>query len=446
LKETLPTVLFDSYTPVYYWAKECESKFCVMQGGTSSSKTHSIMQNESRECIEWDGKGKAVTTVVAETSDSLERGALRDFKNLIESSPLLRACLLNPNLVRGPYKFKSGAILEFVHLGDLGKAKHGKRRRLYLNEGNHLDFEIAEKMIVRTDGQVTIDYNSDARFWAHEEILTRDNAELFISNYTHNPYVSQDIIDQLIRYKTKWQESGDQQLRKAYEEIKDSDNDKLIKKIFNKWNATSSTHWRNKWYVYGLGLTGIIEGVIYPDIVWIPRLPLNLIKRAYIIDWGFNPDPCAISLMGMKRGGIYGKELFYKTDQTTPQIMDFMRSIGVTKKDLIIADPANMDAITQFKRKGFNIVEANKFPGSIKSGINSLKGHDMYLTDDSIYWKIEQENYKYIMRHGKSTGTPVDKHNHLWDGARYYYHHWYPPKKKTKKGTRHKRRIRSFSH
>lgn len=433
--------LFNTYTAVYYWIRDCLEKFIILQGGTSSSKTVSAMQYLAKDGIEWDGTGKAVVTVVAETSDSLKRGALRDFRNLIASSDLLFAALKNPHLVKGPYEFKSGSILEFVHLGKVGTAKHGKRRHLYLNEVNHLDYEVVDKMIGRTDGKIIMDYNSDANFWVHDEFIPREDAQLFISNFTHNPYVDESVVERLLSHKRKWEESGDAELREIYESI-DSEDKEDKKRAFKEWDSTSSTYWRNKWYVEGLGLTGIVEGTIFKDVNWIKMLPQGLVKRAYVIDWGFNPDPTAIALCGMKRGAIYGKQLFYKTDQTTPQVMRFLRSIGVSKRDLIIADPANMDAITQMRRKGWNIVEANKPPGSIKSGITSLNGHELNITQDSTDWKIEQEKYKYKMKDGKSTGQPIDKWNHLWDDLRYYYHHWYPPKKAKKRTGRHRRRAR----
>ena len=273
--------LFDKLTPVYYWTKNSDKRIVVHQGGTSSSKTFSITQDYTRDCVEWDGQGKRVTTVVAETYNALERGALRDFKEVLKKSEILSSLIVNPDLVSGPFHFKSGAILEFVSLDKPSKAKHGKRRRLFLNEANHLNFESVDQMMGRTDDKIYIDYNPDAKFWVHHDLLGRPDVDYFISNFTHNPYCDEAIKRSILRKKSKWIDSGDVVLWEKYKKSgKKSD--------FKLWEQTSSTYWRNQWYVYGLGITGVTEGVVFQDINWIRYLPDGLIKKGYGLDFGLS--------------------------------------------------------------------------------------------------------------------------------------------------------------
>ena len=435
--------LFSTYTTVYDWIKESvdlsTKRFIGLQGGTSSSKTYSTLQVLCELAIE----KKRVISVVASTSNSLEKGAIRDFKKLLSDSNILRACIVNPKLVRGPYEFKNGSIIEFIHPKNLDDAKHGKREILYLNEINHLDKDICDTLIVKTSERVFFDYNSDHKFWVHTDLLEdrKDEVDFFISNYQHNEYVPKEVVKDLLRYKRKWQESGD---RTLFVRWKKSGNPR----DFKKWDATSSSYWRNKWHVLGCGATGIIEGVIFPNINWIHLLPLNLNKRAYCLDFGFANSPTAISLCGWKNNKIYGKELLYETGLTAPDIIKKLEEFGLTKNkrgrkgDLIIADSSNLDAITQIRRKGYNIHAISKPPNSVIPSVDGLRGMDINLTSDSLNWEEEQSLYKFKKINGVYTNNPVRLHDHLFDGLRYWYMYFFPAVKKSDKKRSGKRKTR----
>lgn len=425
---------FNSYTSVYYWNRDSNKRFVVNQGGTSSSKTFSILQCLINKAI----KDIVTITIVAKTANSLERGALRDFKTLLNSSETFRFFLRDSSLVRGPYVFKNGSIIEFVNLNDPDSARHGKRDILFLNEANTIDYEAARQLIVRTREQVFIDYNPDSRFWVHDEIVD-DNSkqcDFFISNFKHNPWAPVESVNDLFFYKKKWEESGNYELRKRYEITKNQSD-------FLAWDITSNKFWKNKWYVYGLGLTGVTEGVIFENVNWITHLPLGSVKRAYGLDFGFKNDPTALVKACMKRGDIYAKELLYDQGLTTPDIMSKFKLFNINKKDLIVADSSNLDAIAQMQRKGYNIVPAKKGPGSVNAGLEALRGLDLYITNDSTNWKEEQLKYKYAKNKGKWTNSPIDAHNHLWDALRYYYQHFFPFNK-VKKRSKTRRKLKTY--
>ncbi len=422
--------LHDFYTPLYYWNRDSLKRYRVNQGGTSSSKTWSIMQLLTNIAV----KKKTRITVVAQTADSLERGALRDFKEQLKLSDNLKLFIKDPDLVRGPYQFLNGSVMEFKNLKDGASARHGKRDILFLNEANSINYEAASQLMVRTSETIFIDYNSDARFWVHKEIIPRKNCDLFISNYKHNSYCPAQVIEELLEYKKKWETSGNLVLRQVFEESR-------TKADFKAWDKTSNKYWKNKWYVYGIGLTGVTEGAIFEEVFYRNLLPLGLKKVAYAMDWGFTNDPTTLLKAGMRRGKIFAKELLYETHLTTPDVIAKFKKLGINKKDLIIADNSNLDAIQQIRNAGYNMVPAKKGPGSVKGGINALLGHEIHLTNDSKNWQVEQENYKWKKNKGEWTNDPIDDYNHLWDGLRYWYQHFHKPAKKNSRA-RQQRRVR----
>lgn len=420
--------LFEDYTDVYHWIKSVRDRYIVLQGGTSSSKTYSIMQLLCNKAISERG---CVIEVIAATAESLKVGAIADFKNLIKSSKLLESLLVKPNLLTGPFKFKNGSVIRFRNLDGGGKARYGKRDYLFLNEVNSIDYESARQLIKRTKKQVLIDYNPDSEFWVHTEIKPRKDCFFAISNFTHNYFVSVGTVVDLYVDRQKWLDS-----------IVRNDKGEIVEE--NKY-------WRNQWEVYGLGLTGVVEGVVFDKIDYVVGLPLGMTKRAFGLDFGYSNDPTSLVLCGMKYGKVYGKELIYETGLTTPDLIDRMDSFGIKKNhinkkgnlepgDLIIADHASPDAIAQMQRKGYNVVPCKKGAGSVISGINALRGCDIFLTSDSLNWIQERMKYKFKKVGGKWTNTPVDAFNHCWDAMRYWYRHFHKPN--PRKRPKSKRRIK----
>lgn len=422
--------LFPDYTDVYYWNRDSKQRFRVNQGGTSSSKTYSIMQLLSHIAIEEQG---ARITVVADQANSLERGALRDFKTLINTSPLLEFMLDDPSLKTGPFYFKNKSFVEFINLKDASKAKHGKRDYLFLNEANHIDYSAATQLMVRTAKVVFIDYNPDAQFWVHTDIVPREDCEFFISNFTHNQHCPKNTIVDLMESRDKFFSSGDRTLYELWESTGD-------KTYYDRWLKTADSYNRNRWQVYGLGLTGVVEGVVFDSVTWIDYLPFDMRYNAYCIDFGQGgADPTTVSKIGcLSDRDVYAKELLYEPQINAFDLAERLPELGVTRQDLIIAD-TNYDSILILQRAGFNVVPAYKPPNSRKTGTDALKAKNIHITRDSTNWKREQQTHKYKEVNGVFLNEPSDKNDHLWDPMRYWQQHFYKVSKVSKKSRRPRR-------
>lgn len=378
--------LFSHYNPVYYWNRDSKYFVNVNQGGTSSSKTYSIMQLLAKYGIEKPG---STITVASQDFPNLMAGPIKDFKTLIRDSELLYASLENPKGLKGPFRFKNGSLLEFKSYESWQDAKSGKRTFLFINEAQGVDPAVADELMIRTTDQVFIDYNPNAKFWVHYDTLKRDDATLFISNFVHNKYCNENTIKMLMHYKHMWESTG-------------------LKK------------WENKWKVYGLGLTGVVEGTIFEHVNYVPFLPTHLNREGYGLDFGFQNNYTALIKAGFQGNKLYGKQLIYKQKLTTPALGRYMRAIGIKNTDRIIADSANSEAIAILQGMGFNILPAKKGNGSVTQGIDSILEYDLHLTYDSTDWMVEQENYKYVQKDGIFTNDPIKKFDNCWAALRYY--------------------------
>jgi phage terminase large subunit len=251
-----------------------------------------------------------------------------------------------------------------------------------VNEANGVHYDIFNELNLRTDKRVFIDYNPNSEFWVHEKLIGNDNVAYFISNFMHNNFVSDSIVEGILKLKEK---------------------DPML------------------WRVYGLGQTGKIEGTVF-DYRIVDEMPYNLDKRAFGLDFGFTNDPTTLVECGISEGEIYGREVIYQTGLTNRDINALFIDYGIRKSEPIFADSADPKSIYELKMYGWNIMPAEKGPDSIPYSINLLKQYGkINLTRGSQNWIKEAQNYKWKeARDGKKLPLPVDAFNHAWDACRYW--------------------------
>ena len=174
---------------VFRWNYNSVKPICVNQGGTSSGKTYSILQLLIIYCL---SDGNIVVTVVGQDVPNLKSGAIRDIENILNETPAFSQYLESINRTDKIYKFVNGSIIEFKSYENEQDAKSGKRQYLFVNEANGIPFSVYDQLQIRTEKQIFIDYNPTFSFWVHDELIGREDVDLFISNYKNNPFINLD--------------------------------------------------------------------------------------------------------------------------------------------------------------------------------------------------------------------------------------------------------------
>ena len=266
--------------------------------------------------------------------------------------------------------------MEFKSYETAQGAKSGKRDYLFINEAQGITYDIFNELYMRTRKQVYIDYNPNAEFWVHENLIGTDGVKLFISDHRHNPFVAQKIRDKIegLRFK-------DMELFK----------------------------------VYARGMTGKIEGLVFRNFDIVDEIPLGSELLGIGMDFGFTNDPTTVIKVFRYNGEIYIDELLYRTGLTNSDIANELNKAGVTRAMPIVADSAEPKSIEDLTRAGFNIEGANKGADSIRNSIDTLKQFKINITRRSTYTIKEFRSYKWI--DGKN--VPVDFNNHTIDAIRY---------------------------
>ena len=371
-------------SPIFEWNYNSDKSIVVNQGGTSSGKTYSILQVLLIKASE---KPNQIITVVGQDIPNLKVGAIRDFDTILSSSEFFNSLIKQRNISDRTYTLTNGSKIEFKSYENEQDAKSGKRDYLFMNEANGIGYSVYDQLQIRTSKQTFIDYNPTAPFWVHDKLIGKENVQLFISNYKHNPFLKDSI-------------------KRKIEALQDID--------------------KNKWRVYGLGLTGELQGVIFDNVEWIQELPTDNIKRSCIgVDFGYSNDPTTIVKIVLSQGSIYGKLLHYETGLTNPDIGNVFKELGFKKGlqqgDVIMADSAEPKSIKELRNLGWRVKGVKKGADSVRFGINQIKSYGKLFLVNNELWKQEQRNYvwKTDKSDGKTINKPVSKDNHIWDAFRY---------------------------
>jgi phage terminase large subunit len=361
-------------TDVFLSNRNADTDIIINQGGTSSGKTYSILQNLFLHAIEND---RCIITVAGQDIPNLKVGPIRDAHNIVDNTEGLNNYILEYNKSDRVFTFVNGSIIEFKSYDDAQDAKQGKRDYLFLNEANGVDKIIWDELYIRTKKRSYIDYNPNNEFWVHTDLIGKPNVTLIISDHRHNTFLDQKIHDK----------------------IEAIDDPELYK-------------------VYARGLTGKLEGVIFRDYNVVSGIDPDAKLIGYGLDFGFSNDPTALVALYSHSGELIIDELIYDKGLLNVRISDLMRELGVNGR--IVADSAEPKSIAELSAYGWQIEGAKKGPDSIRQSINTLKRYKLNVTQRSNNLKKELNGYKWKQnKDGKLDNEPVDFLNHAIDALRY---------------------------
>lgn len=368
-----------------------QKRIRVVQGGTSAGKTFGILPVLIDRACKTPG---LEISVVSESVPHLRRGALKDFLKIMKETNRYIEFNYNKTLLK--YTFTNGSYIEFFSVEQEASVRGQRRNILYINECNNISFELYHQLAIRTSHEIYLDYNPSGEFWVQTEIEKDINYEKIILTYKDN-----EALPDSIR----------QEIEKAQHKAKES------------------KYWENWWRVYGLGLMGTLEGVIFGEFKHCtafpfptPDNPSNQCKWiVYGMDFGFTNDPTTLIRIGLKDGEIYLEQLLYRTGMTNNDIHLFLKEQNIGRSE-IVADSAEPKSIEELNRLGWNVIKCIKGNDSVRQGIDLLRRYKTNITSNSIEL-IKEWREGYRWKHDRATNKylqePVDANNHCIDAARY---------------------------
>lgn len=351
-------------------------KIRVVQGGTSASKTISILIYFIS--MAQSDKTPTLSSIVSESIPHLKKGALRDFKNIMKAHNYWVDSRWGET--DKIYTFETGSQIEFFGADQSEKLRGGRRDRGFMNECNNLSLESFDEFEVRTKEFVFLDFNPTREFWLFTDVLnTRTDIEHIILTYKDNEACPPEIVSSIESRKN----------RKGW------------------------------WRVYGEGLLGEVEGKIYKDWQILDDIPHEARYVRTGMDFGYTNDPTAIVDVYYYNGGYILDEVVCQKGLLNKQIADILL-MSENFKRVVVADAAEPKSIDEIKLHGVNIFGSNKGQGAVCHRISVVQGLRVSVTKRSVNVIKAYRNYLWATdRDGKILNEPEHEFSDPMDAAGY---------------------------
>lgn len=380
------------YTTAIKRLRKLKKRIKKIPGGTSAGKTFGILpilidKAARKELLE--------ISVVSESVPHLRKGAIKDFLKIMKATGRYIDKNWNRSLLT--YNFSNGSFIEFFSADQEDKVRGPRRNILYINECNNLKFETYHQLAIRTDMEIWLDYNPTHEFWADTELKDDPDLDTVILTYKDNEALADSIVKEIEKAKTKGFFNPDRE------------------DLFNEYNIKNK-FWSNWWRVYGLGLTGSLDGVVFNNWEIINSLPEEAKLVGHGLDFGYTNDPTAIIQVYEWNGKRILNEICYQKKLVNDDIAK-----KLPKKPITYADSAEPKSIEEIKRHGILIKGVTKGKDSINFGIQVMQQNTYLVTASSVNLIKEFRNYTWDTdREGNKINKPIDAWNHGIDAVRYH--------------------------
>lgn len=265
---------------------------------------------------------------------------------------------------------------------------------------NEVDFEKIVLSIrqVGIDNFVIIIMNpTDSNHFIYKKYIEKthklveiDGVQVQISTHPNVLHIHTTYLDNL--------ENLSPEFLKEVEDMKENNPEKYAHVVIGRW-------------------ADVAEGAVFKKWGIVKEFPQECKKVGIGQDFGFTNDPSAAVRCGIIDNRLYVDELFYETDMLSSAIANRLKPFSMK----VFADSQDPRLIQEIKNRGVNIYPVDKFPGSIKAGIDKIKDMEFFVTERS--YNLITELRKYVWdkdKDGNYINEPVDEYNHLMDAIRYY--------------------------
>ena len=361
-------------------------RISIFQGGTRSGKTYAILQY-LLYCL-LTKKNIEVITIFRKEFSTIRKSVLKDFLDILYRHDLSE--LFHHNKLTATFTLKSNPqkMILFSGSDKASKLRGTKRNIAFLNEANQFTREDFLQIIWRTSDKIILDYNpSDAHHWIYTDLIDTKKAELFISTYKNNPYLSAPQ-------------------REEIESLKYTDPIKY--RVFAKGERAIISH---RLVYKGFEIIGdTIEFPGYQSVVG--------------IDLGYTNSPTAIILVKKDGSNLYIKEILYKTKMSTEAIANVFK-INKLNRYPCYCDPSDPRSIDEFRALG---IPVKKGKNDVSPGISYLQTFKFYVTTSSenVINEIKFYSFEYNTTTNIISNKVIKENDHALDALRYAVYTHFP--------------------
>jgi len=367
----------------------------ILEGGSRSSKTYSIIQFIVLYCQV--NQGKRIT--IARTKFTwLQASVIQDFIDVLQSMNLYSKSLHRQDKSQYTYKLNNNRIY-FVGLDDKQRLHGLKHDLFWINEAIESDKDTFDQLNMRGAEMFILDYNP-AKIEHYIYKLIEDKHVLFMrSTQLNNPFLPESQRKVILSY-----EPTPENIAKGSADLV-------------------------KWKVYGLGERAQYEGNVFTNWKSFEVWPEEYKFIAYGVDLGFN-DPSVLVKVMFTGHAFYVAELIYESGLTTDVFLNKILELNEINKNYLICEN-DKTFIINARKAGLQAMQALKKPNSIYEGIQLMKKYPIFLQSRSTnawheyasYTWRENVSYNGGYNSSRYLDEPIDSNNHFMDSFRYvcYY-------------------------
>ena len=367
-------------TKIYEKTVSSKKEIILNRGGARSSKSYSLAQFFIEKLTKEKNKKFLITR---KTMPALRVTALKNIVDLLSDYGYYDFC--QHNKTENIIKLGTNWML-FASIDNPERIKITEFNYIWTEEANEFTYADYVILKLRLSGptkksepnKIFLSYNpSDINSWIKKRIETDEKAELIISTYKDNPFLSDEYVS-------------------------------IIEGL--------AAQDENYFTIYGFGEYAELEHVIYRPYILDSEWPMSFDETYYGLDFGFN-NPSALLEINEKDGDKYLVEKLYQSNLTNAELIEKLNVLVRNKNDYIFADSAEPNRIEEISRAGFNVFPSDK---SVKDGIDFTKRCRIHSKSENINLNRERESYSYKKnKAGDVLEEPIKFKDHLMDAKRY---------------------------
>lgn len=376
-------VFNEVYVPYYY----CDARYLILYGSAASGKSFFFGQKIVLRMMEETGLRFLLVRKVGRTIRNSQFKLLKDIINMwglteyfdIKENDMQITCNMTGSEcissgMDDPEKLKSIAGITGI----------------WAEEATELEVEDFTQLDLRLRGvtdcyqQIMISFNPVSnKNWVYKYFFTNppENCVTLHTTYKDNRFLDKKYIQTLEELETK---------NPAYFKI------------------------------YALGEWGTMGDVIFMPFKSLETFPTPE-ETIYGLDFGF-VHPMSLYRIDLRDGEIFLTEIVYESQLTKAKLIERMKQLVVTNEpetpigplvspmDTIFADSAEPASILEIKDAGFDCRPCWKYNGSVRDGINYIKGihHLIYTRAGNVGLNSEVIDYTWKKdADGHPTEDPV---------------------------------------
>lgn len=376
------------------------SRIQILFGGSSSGKSVFLAQRDVLDVM----KGGRNFLVCRQVGRTLRGSVVAEINSVISEWGLHD--LFDINKTDGTITCKNGYQIVFAGLDDVEKLKSirpakGVFTDVRIEEATEADRATVKQLMKRQRGG---DANTPKR-------LTLSFNPILKLHWIYQEYFSQ--IGWAEEQK-EYRGDGLSILKTTYK-----DNRFLTSADIRDLESETDPYYYN---VYTLGNWGVLGHVIFKNwrVEDLSEMGNQWTNRRNGLDFGYSDDPAALACMhyDTKRKIVYIYDELYELGLTNDLLaIEIIKRIG---DDLVTCDSSEPKSIQELNNAGVNARGAIKGKDSVTFGIQWLQQQTIVIDKKCINAQNEFSTYHWKEdAGGNAMPVPVDKNNHLIDGARY---------------------------